>query len=269
MKRKFIKNGSDNLNENNDIDIELCFDEERYMYNIKGKVVDKLTGSALSNVFIKILDENNEEIVHELTDRNGIFNIRCYLPRSIYISAYKKGFIQYKSELLMLDEYIRRVLRIRLEKEEVEEKLNSIYGTVIAWNERKANNINVYLKDERTGKVHFTTTNSEGEYIFSNLKPGRYTLIYKSNFYQEQMLKISLKEHNDIVTLPTVTLKPRVIKGFVSGIIRDEEGSIQEDAIVYLMNAKTDEVVKSVRTDEEGRYIFSSLSRGIYYIIVK
>ncbi len=111
------------------------------------------------------------------------------------------------------------------------------------------------------GEIYRITDAKDGLFTFMEIPYGNYTIYASSDNYTTNSTTITL---NKTVIFVNISLnKLNVIKGYV---IDELSNDVIKNAKVKLMSGS---VVKTVYTDEYGRYQFNSLDRGIYYIEVE
>lgn len=242
---------------------EMAWDENTIMGNIS----DKLTGKPLEGVCIKVCDEEFRPIVYNITDIDGNFTLQGKFSPTIKVIAAKKGYETMSTEGLPSVHLEKRALNLELVpapnggivffgnvKDSAQKPLGGIKVTVF-----KAHSLNPY---------DFTFTNQEGLYVFDNIEPGPYRLVVQSQNYNERIMNIEVGREQPIVTIETVYLRRKVLKGTLHGIITDKNGVPVENALVVLCSSNN-VPIQVTHTNEQGVYLFYRLDPGTYTVMAK
>ncbi len=242
---------------------EMAWDENTIM----GNVSDKQTGKPIEGACIKICDNDYNPIVFNFTDVDGNFTMQGKLASCIRVLAAKKGYITFSSDSVPSVGLERKALNIELVpasnggivflgnvRDAYQKPLGGIKITVY-----KANSLNPY---------DFTFTNQEGLYAFDNIDPGSYRVTVQSQDFTEKTLTFEAGREQSIVTLETVYLKRKSLKGTLHGVITDSNGLPVNNALVVLFNANNIPV-QITHTNDKGVYLFYKLDQGSYMIMAK
>lgn len=109
--------------------------------------------------------------------------------------------------------------------------------------------------------IDFGQADSEGRFNAAIPHPGDYLVVTAADGWQPRSRIMVL---DDAHPLPPIVLRERYT---LTGLITDADGEPVVDALVVLTRA-TGEVVRSIRTDHEGRYLIPRPSNGRYVLTV-
>lgn len=109
--------------------------------------------------------------------------------------------------------------------------------------------------------IDWGQADSEGRFNAAIPRPGDYLVITAADGWQPRS---RIMELDDTLPLPPVVLRERLT---LSGVITDADGEPVVDALVVLTRA-TGEVVRTIRTDHEGRYLIPRPTNGRYVLTV-
>lgn len=122
------------------------------------------------------------------------------------------------------------------------------------------------------------TTAEDGRFHFSGLSAGKYTLTAQQRGYVAQSFNQHGQLSSSIAVGPELDSSHLVFamiaEGAISGSVIDEQGEAVRDARVMLFQSAADTGIlrtmqrSNALTDEEGRYHFSHLRAGKYFIAV-
>ncbi len=242
---------------------EMASDENTIM----GNVSDKLTGKPIEGACIKVCDEEYNPIAFNFSDIDGNFSLDGSFSTSIRIIAAKKGYGLISSESLPSTGLKKKALNLELIPA-------PIYGIVLFGNVRDSQQkslggikVTIY-RSHSLNPYDFTFTNEEGIYVFDNIEPGSYRISLQAQNFNERILNIEVGNEIPIVTLETVYLKRKVLKGTIHGTITDKNDIPVSNALVVLLNGNNNPI-QITYTNDEGVYMFYRLDPGTYNIIAK
>lgn len=109
--------------------------------------------------------------------------------------------------------------------------------------------------------IDWGQADSEGRFNAAIPRPGDYLVITAADGWQPRS---RLMEFGDQEPMPPIVLRERYT---ISGVITDAEDRLVIDALVVLTRS-TGEVVKTIRTDHEGRYVIPRPANGRYILTV-
>ena len=85
---------------------------------ITGTVRDKISNELLVGATVKVIDENNEEILSAITDSDGKFNLTCDCNQGNFVRAMMQGYVP-AEEYLIKSDGKPRIIDFYLEREKV------------------------------------------------------------------------------------------------------------------------------------------------------
>lgn len=242
---------------------EMTWDENTIMGNIS----DKLTGKPLEGVCVKVCDNEYNPIVSNFTDVDGNFTLQSKLSTCIRVIAAKRGYETFSSDGLPSLNLEKKALNIELMpapnggivfcgnvRDALQRPLGGVKITIF-----RAYSLNPY---------DFTFTNNEGLFIFDNIEPGNYRINFQSQNYTEKTLNLEAGKEQQILSMETVYMKKRSLKGTIHGIITDKSGIPVDNALVVLCNSNNIPI-QTTHTNEKGVYMFYKLEMGAYSIMAK
>lgn len=242
---------------------EMTWDENTVM----GNVSDKHTGKPIEGACIKVCDQVYNPIAYNFSDVDGNFSIEGSFSPSIRIIAAKKGYETISSDALLSESLNKKALNLELIPA-------PNYGLVIFGSVKDpqqqpipAVRVTIY-RAQSLNPYDFTFTNQEGLYIFDNIEPGTYRISIQSQSFNERILNIEIGREQPIITLETVYLKKKLLKGTVYGIITDKNNTPLSNALVILCNGNNIPI-QITYTNEDGIYLFYKLDPGTYNVIAK
>ncbi len=242
---------------------QMTYDENTIMGNIS----DKLTGKPIEGACVEICDNEYQPIVYNFTDVDGNFTLQGSFSPNIRVIAAKKGYDTFASEALPSANLEKKAINIELMPAP-----NSgivFYGNVKDAQQKPIKGIRITLfKSHSQNPYDFTYSNEEGLYLFDNIEPGLYRILFQSHCYAEKIVNMEIGQDQPIVTLETIYLRRKSLKGTIHGTITDENGLPVDKALVVLLNSNNIPV-QFTHTNENGVYLFYGLGPGTYSVIAK
>lgn len=242
---------------------EMTWDENTIM----GNVSDKLTGKPIEGVCIKVCDHEYNPIAYNFSDIDGNFSLDGNFSTSIRIIAAKKGYGIISSEALPSTGMKKKALNLELIP--VPNYGMVLFGNVRDSQQKPLGGIKVTIyRSHSLNPYDFTFSNEEGLYVFDNIEPGSYRISLQAQSFNEKILNIEAGNEVPIITLETVYLKRKVLKGTIHGTITDKNSLPVSNALVVLLNGNNNPI-QITYTNDEGVYMFYRLDPGTYNIIAK
>ncbi|HHY65135.1 MAG TPA: hypothetical protein GX501_08820 [Clostridiaceae bacterium] len=242
---------------------EITWDEN----NIMGNVSDKITGKPVEGVCVKVCDQDYGPIAFNFSDIDGNFSIEGNFPPSVRIIAAKSGYGVVSSEALPTEGIRKKALNLELVPA-------PNYGTVLFGSVKDGQQtplggikITIY-RSHSLNPYDFTFTNEEGMFVIDNLEPGAYRIAIQAQNFNERVINVEIGKDLPVVTLETVYLKKKVLKGTIHGVITDKNNVPVSNALVVLLNGNNNPI-QTTYTNDEGVYVFYRLDPGTYSIIAK
>ncbi len=115
------------------------------------------------------------------------------------------------------------------------------------------------------------TTNSEGKVLFNNLRLGRYYIVEKDiqTGYILSTDPVSFEIDEEEPVAEPVIKNRQIVGSVVVTDLDDKDNKPLKDALIEVHNATTDELIKSLRTGQDGKITVDELKYGTYYVIQK
>lgn len=146
----------------------------------------------------------------------------------------------------------------------------TITGNVVDTDGKPCDNATIKLFDSDGKPYLHTITDSDGNYSFSGLKSGNYSIacvkenivltIPENLYLQEQ----EIKTHNFVVSFePTLSLCS--IAGHI--IKNDDSKEYIDKAVVSLLDAATRQTIASTASASDGEYVFYDIPSGSYIVV--
>ncbi|GAA0744832.1 carboxypeptidase-like regulatory domain-containing protein [Clostridium oceanicum] len=242
-------------------------DKSNTFFKITGIVQKKCTNMPINDACIKITDKNLNPICHCFSNKKGKFSFCFRFPEYIRIIVSKKNFITYSTNIYNIDQ-LKNDIYIFLSREE--KHLSSIYGKIKDQFNNPCLNIEITLENKDKGILHKTFSNENGDFLFDNIDPNYYKLIFCSHEYEKKELCLNIKESNYLYNLGNITLNRLCLKSTIHGIIKSSSTKIPiKNALVILMDSCTNKPIQTTRTNDDGIYLFYNVCLGSYYILSK
>lgn len=150
---------------------------------------------------------------------------------------------------------------------------------VVADNDRNAANngalsgVTVTVEKLDGTEVESGTTNSYGDYSFSNIPVGKYRLVFTKEEYKRELLYFTITKTKPANCFPVVEMLPRkmaVRKGTATGVIKSSAtGFGIEGLTLYVrkgLSNKSGETICSTVTERGGAYSIGNLYGGNYCV---
>lgn len=144
---------------------------------------------------------------------------------------------------------------------------NSIVkGTVSLKGSSSFLGVNVLLKNSSDGTTFSTTTDIEGRYVISNVKPGSYELVLSMEGYSSATMKDIYVDKGTTKVIDEISLDIAVtsIRGQVSLELRTDFSG----ALVTATSISNPDVIYSAITNSQGVFTFAKMYSGEYSIAV-
>lgn len=211
----------------------------------------------VSNIWVRIFDENREEVAYVNTNDQGKF----YLPKleagTYKVKAYgQNGFTDSLFETITITEQTSN-LSISLSLTNP-----SISGNVTA--EGTVPNVDILLFDENKEYITFTTTGEDGRYALGGLAPGNYFIqaIPKDSvigFTQTSFIPVEITAESISFD---ISLESIAIQGKVEG----PNGETITKGWVQVF--KNDQYVTSVKLESDGTFKIGDIDTDTTYTLV-
>ncbi|WP_270182938.1 carboxypeptidase regulatory-like domain-containing protein [Alkalihalobacillus sp. CinArs1] len=220
--------------------------------NIVGTVTDS-DGNPLSNVSVRIIDDQGLLVGTILTDSNGGYVFNGLAPGNYTVTAIASGF-QSSSTGAIVEPNETTIVNQSLESNP-----GSISGTVSPVVEGTT----VTLRTSDDLFVATTLLNEAGEFTFSNLVPGEYIVSATAPNYRVSTAGATVVA--DQITSVDLTMQPNPSE--MSGTITDPSGNPIPNATIQIIDTNGS-ILGSGATDQSGQYVIGNLPPGSFSVIV-
>lgn len=126
--------------------------------------------------------------------------------------------------------------------------------------------VDVLLKNSSDGTTFSTTTDIEGRYVISNVKPGSYELVLSKEGYSSTTMKDLYVDKGTTKVIDEISLDIAItsIRGQVSLELRTDFSG----ALVTATSISNPDVIYSAITNSQGTFTFAKMYSGEYQIVV-
>lgn len=108
-------------------------------------------------------------------------------------------------------------------------------------------------------KNTYVGTLSKNKKTFTRVEPGKYK-VYVDGFVQPKSVTVTKNKTATVPTFKATTGKA------VSGTVRSAKKVTVKKTTVELVNAKTQKVISTTKTDSKGKYVFAGVKKGNYTV---
>jgi uncharacterized surface anchored protein len=241
------------------------FANERETFCIDGYKIDNCTGRGIPSWNISVQNIDKVEVASTTTDQNGHYQVCGLLPGNYTVcEVLKPGWTNLTARCQPVTIAGANITNVNFTNTRLVciegQKINATTGQGLAnWNITVSN---------QSGQVAKVTTNATGYYRVCGLVPGNYIVC-------EELLPgwmnatpscvyVTLNCSNTSVTFANF---PIVENGSISGYkINQSCGCIIPGWTIRLYNATTGGLVSITKTDATGKYSFSGLPFGSYWV---
>ena len=252
---------------------------------IEGFVSEEKDVSA-KGIIVSLYNKDNEIIDTTRTEFDGYY-LFSEVPLGAYIIvAGKEKKTEIKVEITNENNLILGTDILLSDKKPI--TFGDVAGILLLNKEVPIPNIETYLKAENSNKSYTFTTTKDGSYIFDDIPFGKYSLDFDNSALEkmgynkinerEVLIKTSLvvlenthAKHN--ISTPhhkDETVHNNNVTWLIDGYIsKRKHGSKTpaKEATVYLYN-QNNEIIKTVKTNFNGYYIFRNIPAGKYTVSV-
>ncbi len=244
---------------------------------ISGTIRDAATLKPLSNVFIAVNSSEDRDSTFLGTDQNGNYTIQVF-EGSYTLYAYQPGYIfEYYKDVydsfdatpVIVNKDTSNATGIDFNLTKPNPGSNSISGLVgdPGW----LAGVEIYAIPANGGTWTGTKSGNDGRFSISNLKSGKYVLLfykdgYKSQYYGDSLNTINLTGNMNIDTIFVIMEKLNSIGGEISGVIKSNSNSPLSGTLLLAVDSLGDTVSTSI-SNYSGYYNIPSLLNGNYSVI--
>ena len=229
---------------------------------ITGRVVLE-GGSNYSGVTVSATSlDDSSKLYTTTTTEDGLYYFVSLDVGTWLLKFQKDGYLSVGPEQVpLVSDKIEEVKVVTLRNE------NSIVkGTVSLKGSSSFLGVDVLLKNSSDGTTFSTTTDIEGRYVISNVKPGSYELVLSKEGYSSATMKDLYVDKGTTKVIDEISLDIAVtsIKGQVSLELRTDFSG----ALVTATSISNPDVVYSAITNSQGTFTFAKMYSGEYQIVV-
>lgn len=244
---------------------------------LTGTVYDTevLVGTPVANAVVFVFDATGNVVSFAKTNSLGLYTVSGLTNSTAYTAvAVKDGYTATSPSPFTASILLVTVMNFAI-VQNTDFSLNTVYGLIKDEAEATVPGVTVILSDSATGDVISTTgTIDDGEYVLYNIPTGSYTIkTVKNGYYGTTSDAIALttsQNHAENITMEAVS-DPN--NGVISGIIRDSDSQVVENAFVGLYSITEDDepetLIRYTFTNSNGRYAFGDVVPGSYIVKAK
>ena len=159
---------------------------------------------------------------------------------------------------------------VDLELIESQPRISTITGLVLDSEQNQVNNATIKIFDSEGSPFLHTVTDEEGNYTFSGLKSGNYSIAcVKENIILTVPENIYLQEDEVKTHNFNIIIEKSLELCSIAGHIfkNDDSQEIISGATISLLNAETRETVASTLSALDGEYVFYDIAEGSYILV--
>jgi 5-hydroxyisourate hydrolase-like protein (transthyretin family) len=249
--------------------LKRCCDMQTIL--VAGRVTS--CGKPVANAAVKVFDEKFCPVAHTLTNSDGRYAFIYCLKAGCYkIAATAEGYEMSKVVGLELKECDEKVVNFELKKE-VCEKKGVLYGEITNKSAHcPVEEALIYLFEKDTMcHVAQALSNKYGQYLFINLKPGKYEIRAYKQWFEMPAPHVVIVEPC-CFTKEDIELCPYSceFKNTVSGVICCDGHPLCGAVVaLYQIEKEKECLIQLKTTNEEGLYLFYNLKPGNYVVKAK
>ncbi|QHE62502.1 hypothetical protein FHE72_16855 [Rossellomorea vietnamensis] len=224
---------------------------------ISGTVRDASTTNAIPFANLELLDSHGVLIATTTADGSGQYTFNNLAPGTYQVRSFAANYSSTTVSSIVTagNTTITNLF--------LDPNPGSIQGTVIDADTMTAiSGASVQAVNNQNVVVASTTSNGSGQYSFTSLTPGSYSLIFTANGYATQTL-------GAIVVSNTVTIVDASLSrlaGALVGTIQDPNSAAIPGATVTVFQNNIQ--ISTVVTDANGQYMVPGLPPGSYSVVV-
>jgi len=220
---------------------------------INGQIISSTTKEGISGAVVRIQDVSSLIIDTVLTDNEGQFTTNGLQPGQYVVTVQAEGF---QSSFLGAFVRANEVTFVQLS---LIENPGHILGQVFPLMQ------GIYVKLFTQEQIYIggVVTNNNGEFVFSELAPGNYTLVVIAEGFT--LARIGALVNTGTTTEISVSLEENPAS--ISGRVTDLEGEPIPNAIINILD-QTETNFRTASTDIDGFYSLENLLSGNLTIVV-
>ena len=242
---------------------------------IQGTVTDSY-GLPISAALVKLMTEDYNPIIQTSTGEDGSYSLAkvpLNLNMKIYADATGKML---QDGILISPKTVELIIINFVLEEDPSSKFGIIAGDVFDSSSKDPINeamVYLYYVQSSTDNIIQSAifTNENGQFVFRDVPLGQYLITVSSKKYKVFNISVSLTSNSEIIPLdvPLEKLPSLYSGGIISGVIKDKNGDIVQNADIVLYQVQIDDLdipVDFTTTTVEGVYYFNNIPKGSYKI---
>lgn len=243
---------------------------------VYGTVTDG--ANPLPNATVKLFDSLGAPYRHVMTDASGAYSFDKVPAGTYSIAAVLEGYVMSPSSSLTLSSGSSVEVPLVCQSAPAL-ALGAIAGTATTLGLAGSVPVagaTVTLNSLAGVPVAVTRTADDGEFVFSDVADGVYSLVAAADGYLATApIAVTIAEGSIANVAVNMVVDSRTYNGTVSGVIRDSAGAPVQDCFVGLYaltgagSAQIETLVATTRTNAEGKYLFGSVVAGQYVVKAK
>lgn len=233
--------------------------------------VTTATKAPVANAYVKLLSLNYEPLMHAVTNSNGKYTLENVPQGDYYLAAIAPGMqlnqvgpIEIKDGTQYTENFVLTP--------DPNSALGIIVGKVTNTNGQAIDNalVTLSLTSAPNNIVSVTYTNSEGNYMFTEVAPGNYNVNVSANGYIASEASATVTAGQITSVNEQLSGAPAISGGTISGVISDNTGApvVGANVILYSKNTETNALtpIKFTTSGANGVYLFTGVGAGTYVI---
>lgn len=219
--------------------------------------------SNYSGVTVSATSINDSSKVYTTTTTDeGLYYFLSIESGAYFIKAQKDGYLTDNTQQVSISAgSISEVKNITLRSEN-----STVTGSVSLEGSSSFVGVNVLLKSSDTEISFSTTTDSNGRYIFNNVKSGNYELILSKEGYANASIKDLYVEKGIEKSIDAISMN--IAYASIRGQVELELRTEFSGALVTATNISDSNIIYSAITNSEGVFTFARMYTGEYSIVV-
>lgn len=233
--------------------------------------VTTATKVPVANAYVKLMSLNYEPLMHAVTNLSGEYILKD-VPQGYYYLASIAPGMQLNQigpvEIKNLAEYTENFILTP----DPNSALGIIVGKVTNTNGQAIDNalVTLSLTSAPNNIVAVTYTNSQGNYMFTEVTPGNYNVNVSANGYIASEASATVTAGQITSVNEQLSGAPAISGGTISGVISDNTGApvVGANVILYSKNTETNALtpIKFTTSGANGVYLFTGVGAGTYVI---
>ncbi len=217
---------------------------------------------------VKILDKNYNPIAHTFTNEEGKYIFEnILLPGEYKLTAAAIGFLTAHTINFTIKEKKTKIINIKLKKDPSTGK-GVIYGLIMdAKTYLTIPNALLVLLNKENKLAAKTISNSQGQYLFCNIEPGKYSVLISKNGYFSSSILVTVEKGVAIKSDIPLYIDSETLCGTISGLITSGNKPLKNAYVgLYKIKNEIETLIQNTTTNYEGLYLFTNVDTGQYVV---